>query len=126
MQSFQQACVSNTDGPIVIWSDIVKNPDRNIRKACMSQFEDGISPKLPGTLQRLAAIVKDRPVFLRSGLNRNLVEELGLGFVETAAQVVRIAEPYPTGVVIRDAHKCQIQTGERAESEQDPTGEASP
>ncbi len=118
--------VSNSDGPIVIWSDIVKNPDRNIRKACMSQFEDGISPKLSGSLQRLAAIVKDRPVFLRSGLNRNLVEELGLGFVETAAEVVRIAEPYATGVVIRDAHKCQIQSGERVESESDQMGEASP
>lgn len=113
--------VSKLDGPIVIWSDISTNPDRNIRKACMSQFEDGISAKLPRTLQQVAAIVKDRPVFLRSGLNRNQVEELGLGYVESVAEVLRIAEPHETGLVIRDAHKCQIQTSEGnfSESEQD-------
>lgn len=118
--------VSTTDGPIVIWSDITTNPDRNTRKACMAQFEDAISAKLPQTLQRVAAIIKDCPVFLRSGLNRNVVEELGLGFVESAGEVVRIAEPHATGLVIRDAHKCQVQTSEGAEEEKIQQGEESP
>lgn len=118
--------LSNSDGPIVIWSDIKVNPDRNIRKACISQFEDGISAKLPKTLQRVAAIVKDRPVFFRSDLNRNVVEELGLGFVESAAEIVRIAEPHSTGLVIRDAHKCQIRTDADAGSGQDQKDEDSP
>ena len=117
--------VSKTEGPIVIWSELEANPDRNIRKACMSQFEDGISSKLPKTLQQVAAIVKDRPVFLRSGLNRNLVEELGLGFVESATEVVRIAEPYTTGLLIRDAHMCQIQMGEGSNIDRTPEGDQS-
>ena len=101
--------VSRTDGPIIVWSDISVNPDRNFRKACMSQFEDSVSAKLTKTLQLVATILKDRPVYLRSELNRSQVEELGMGFVEAASEVLRIADPYSTALVIRDAHKCQIR-----------------
>lgn len=111
--------VAKSDGPIVIWSEIGLTPDRNTRKACMSQFDDVISAKLPKKLQHVAAIVSDRPVFLRSRLSRNVVEELGLGFVESAEEIVRIAEPHSTGLVIRDAHKCQIRTEVESNTGQD-------
>ena len=73
----------------------------------MSQFEDGISTKLDKTMQHVAAIVNERPVYLRCGLAQNGVEELGLGFVQDASEVVRISESRESGLLIRDAHRCQ-------------------
>jgi hypothetical protein len=100
--------VTKSDGPIVIWSNIETPPDRNMRKALTSQFEGSISTKLTKTLQHVAAIVNERPVFLKSGLKRNAVEELGLGFVESPDEVVRISASHEDGLLIRDAHKCQV------------------
>ena len=96
-----------SDGPIVIWSDISVPASRQIRRALMSQFEDGISTKLDKTMQHVAAIVNERPVYLRCGLAQNGVEELGLGFVQDASEVVRISESRESGLLIRDAHRCQ-------------------
>lgn len=114
--------VSSLGGPLVIWSDIMAKPDRNTKKALMSQFEDGISSKLGKKMQHVAAIVNERPVFLRSRLSRNDVEELGVGFLESAEEVVRIAEPCNSALLIRDAHKCQIVSG-TGESETDKSEE---
>ena len=59
-------------------------------------------------MQHVAAIVNERPVFLKSNLKRNPVEELGLGFIETIDEINRIAQPHNQGLLIRDAHLCQI------------------
>lgn len=109
--------VSVSEGPLVIWSEIKTKPDRKTRIALMSQFEDGISSKLGKKMQHVAAIVKERPVFLHSQLDRNDVEELGIGFVESADEVVRISEPCESGLLIRDAHRCQIASVDSSESE---------
>lgn len=111
--------VTKTESPIIIWSDISLPPDRNTRKACMSQFEDNISSKLTKTLQRVAGIIKDRPVFLKSGLPEQTVEELGLGHLKSANEILRIAESHKNCLVVRDAHKTQIKTGD------DPSNEKS-
>ena len=109
--------VSTEQGPIVIWSEISARSDRNIHKALMSQFEEGISKKLTKTMQHVAAIVNERPVYLRSRLKRDAVEELGLGFIETAEEIVRISDSYQTALLIRDAHKCQLRTATVTETE---------
>ena len=101
--------VTCSDGPIVIWSEISVPASRPIRAALMSQFEDVISTKLNKTMQHVAAIVSERPVYLRCGLAQNGVEELGLGFVEDADEVVRISNSRKSGLLIRDAHKCQTR-----------------
>ena len=69
----------------------------------------------------LAEILSERPVYLRSRLNRNAVEELGLGFVETSDEVLRIAEPHSDCLLIRDAHKCQIKARESADEPEGTT-----
>ena len=104
--------VTQTESPIIIWSEISIAPDRNTRKACMSQFEDNISSKLTKTLQRVVGIIKDRPVFLRSALPEQTVEELGLGHLKSADEILRMAESSEDCLVIRDAHKTQIKTGD--------------
>jgi hypothetical protein len=117
--------VAKSDGPIVVWTQIAIPPDRNIRKALMSQFEDNISTKLSKSLQHVAAIINERPVFLKSNLKRNIVEELGMGFVESGEQVVRIADSHESGLLIRDAHKCQVRVGDAIEAESNLQGESS-
>ena len=109
--------VTQTESPIIIWSEISIAPDRNTRKACMSQFEDNISSKLTKTLQRVAGIIKDRPVFLRSALPEQTVEELGLGHLKSADEILRMAESSEDCLVIRDAHKTQIKTGDAPSTE---------
>lgn len=80
----------------------------------MSQFEDNISSKLTKTLQRVAGIIKDRPVFFKSELSEQAVEELGLGHLQSANEILRMAESHENCLVIRDAHKTQIKTGDDA------------
>ena len=109
--------VTQPDSPIIIWSEISTPPDRNTRKACMSQFEDNISSKLTKTLQRVAGIIKDRPVFLKSALSEQTVEELGLGHLTSVNEIHRMAESIEDCLVIRDAHKTQIKTGDAPSTE---------
>ena len=101
--------VTSSDGPIVIWSDISVRASKQVRAALMSQFEDEISTKLSKTMQHVAAIVNERPVFLKCGLTQNGVEQLGLGYIQNAEEVVRISQSQESGLLIRDAHKCQIR-----------------
>jgi hypothetical protein len=109
--------VTKSESPIVIWSEISLAPDRNTRKACMSQFEDNISSKLTKILQRVAGIIKDRPVFLKSALPEQTVEELGLGHLKSVSEILRMAESHENCLVIRDAHKTQIKSGDDASIE---------
>ena len=70
-------------------------------------------------MRTVAAIVNERPIFLRSNLSENAVEELGIGFVQSADQILRIAESHESGLLIRDAHKCQVATNESDEDVED-------
>lgn len=83
----------------------------------MSQFEDNISSKLTKILQRVAGIIKDRPVFLKSALPEQTVEELGLGHLKSVSEILRMAESHENCLVIRDAHKTQIKSGDNASIE---------
>lgn len=108
--------VGESDGPIVVWSDIGMNPDRNIRKALLSQFEHGINAKMTQAMQHVASIVHERSVFLRSRLSRSTVEELGIGFIESEDEVVRISQSFSSGLLMRDAHRCQLRDASVASS----------
>lgn len=101
--------LSSSQGPIVIWSELNSNPDRETRKACLSQFEENDISKLSETLQVFAGLLRERPVFLRSQLKRSTVEELGVGFIKETDEVVRISQPHDTGLLVRDAHKCRVK-----------------
>ena len=101
--------VSNGSGPIVLWTSIDQAADRNTRKALMSQFDDGISGKLSVQQRSLASIISDRPIFLHSKLSQGQTEELGLGFIETEEDALRILAKFESSVLLRDAHRCRIQ-----------------
>ncbi|MEL7498108.1 MAG: lactate racemase domain-containing protein [Planctomycetota bacterium] len=95
-------------GPIVVWSELDQKPSSFAKRACNDQFESvETTSKLPTKFQQLAGIVAERPIFLRSRLGRNTTEGLGLGYLESVEEVVKIAEPFERGLLIRDAHRCQ-------------------
>ncbi len=109
--------LSIANGPVIVWSELSARPNRQIRSALLAQFEDEISKKLPRSLQTLAAVMQERPVYLRSQLTRNEVEALGIGHIDSVTEIQRIAESWQTGLLIRDAHLCQIsatKTNQRA------------
>ena len=62
---------------------------------------------LPERLQALADVLGRRPVYLHSGLESGIVEELGLGYIATPDEVLRVARPFEQGLLIRDAHRCR-------------------
>ena len=49
-----------------------------------------------------------RSIFLKSCLAPSVVEDLGLAPLDSVQQVNRVAEAVSSGLVIRDAHKCQL------------------
>ena len=103
------------DGPIVVLTEVKKKPNRQIAKALQAQFEDGPTGKTTEELQALASVVESRSVFLQSRLAPSVVEDLGLAPLDSLKQVNRIAEAVSTGLVIRDAHKCQLPVASQPE-----------
>lgn len=101
------ASVSEDNSPIIIWSELAVLPPRTLRTALLSQFEDDHRRQLPPELQQLGAIMQERPVYLHSRLSPSQVEALGIGAITSVAEIHRIAESRSSGLVLRDAHRCQ-------------------
>ncbi len=95
-------------GPIIIWSEINRQPLKEVREACDAAFEQGPAPKLSAPMRRLATILESRRVYLRSRLNQNTVEELGLGYFENENDVERLLSDCEHGILIRDAQRCIV------------------
>jgi len=102
------ANVSNGNGPIVVWTSIDQPVNRNTRKALLAQFDESISSKFSVRQRSLASIVSERPIFLRSALTQSKTEELGLGYVDSESDVLRVLAKFDSGVLLRDAHRCRI------------------
>jgi hypothetical protein len=92
------------EGPIVVWSELNEKPNSKIKSACSAQFEGSVPDSLPKKLQHFASILCERPVYLKSKLSQNLIEGMGLGFVESAESVERIVRPFQNPLLIRDGH----------------------
>ena len=107
--------VTSGDGPIVVLSEVAKKPSRQIAKALQAQFEDGPTDKTTDRLRALASVVESRSVFLKSRLAPSVVEDLGLAPLDSIEQVKRIAESVDAGLLIRDAHKCQLPVASQSE-----------
>lgn len=100
--------------PLVVWSDLSYSPDRDTRRAFGAKFEETIPDSLPMPMQRLAATLKDHPVYLRSKVTRATIEELGLTVIETVDELKRLTSSADRCVILRDAHGCQLSTNEKA------------
>ena len=102
--------VANGTGPIFVWSEINERPKSDIQKALNEPFESSGHSKLSRLMQQLADIVAERQVFLKSKLSRAVIEDLGLGFVDSVSDLSRLIDNQASGVLLRDAHKCQLIT----------------
>lgn len=98
--------------PILICSELSGTPPRKIKKALSQQFEPKSSSKLNETLKKVADIVSERAIFLKSNLTQSATEELGLGFAATTEEIQRMVDRHPHGLLLRDAHRCQIERTE--------------
>ena len=98
------ATITTGDGPIVVLSELQEKPKAKVRAACQSQFEGTISSALPKKLQFFAAILAERQVFLKSRHSRDTIEDLGLGHIESAEEVTRIASGFRSPALLRDGH----------------------
>lgn len=96
------------EGPIVVLSELSAKPNNKIRGALQAQFDDGPEKKASVKLRSLAGVVSERSVFIKSKLSAAEVEDLGLGNLDSLEQISRVAEPFESGVLIRDAHRCQL------------------
>ncbi len=101
--------VSTLEAPIIVWCDLVAKPTAQIRAACMAQFEDHSTKKMTGKMRHFAAVMQDRRIYLYSGLKRGQTEALGIGHIETIDDILKIAEPFDRGLLLRDAQRCQIK-----------------
>ena len=102
--------VANSTGPIFVWSQIKERPKAEIQKALNDPFESQGRSKLSRLMQQLAGIVAERQVFLKSRLSQAVTEDLGLGYVESVSDLERLIRSQSSGIMIRDAHRCQLTT----------------
>lgn len=102
--------ISSTASPIVVWSDLVDRPNKQIRQALLAQFDSDSERRLTPAQMKFADVLQSHPIYLHCRLSRNEVEAMGLGFLDTAEQINRIAESKDRGVVLRDAHKYHFST----------------
>ena len=98
------------DGPIIVWSKLKEKPKGKITTACSAQFEGSVPDSLPTQLQHFASILCERPVYLKSELSSNVVEGLGLGYIESTESAQRILSTFSQPRLIRDGHMRSAQS----------------
>ncbi len=93
------------NAPLVVISPIERAPATHVAHEIELAMDD--DDHAGGTAPRdLQASIGHRPVYLASGLDRQTVEELGFGYLESAEELGRLVKRFPNSGLIRDAHKC--------------------
>ena len=97
----------NPDGPIVILSDAIGNPPRELKKAVESLLAG--KPQRSQSLFSLAGqVIESQPVYM-SGASRAALEPLGIGVIESAAELQRLCDKANRLLVLQDGHRCRIE-----------------
>ncbi|QEG22150.1 nickel-dependent lactate racemase family protein [Mariniblastus fucicola] len=104
IRAVNSASQAVADGPIIVWTELSEKPNAKVKAACSAQFEGSVPDSLSKKLQHFASILCERPVYLKSGLSQNVVESLGLGYIESAESAQRIIRPFSKPLLIRDGH----------------------
>lgn len=112
IRAVNSAATHVVDGPIIVWSELSEKPNAKVKAACSAQFDGSVPDSLSKKLQHFASILCERPVYLKSRLSQNVVEGLGLGFVESAESVERIMRSHGKPLLIRDGHLREIANRE--------------
>ncbi len=106
--------VSHETEQIVICSELDERPAALEKAILQLQFETDHSAaadlmdRIPIALRNIPETLAEKSVFLKSQLDRNDVEELGLGYIENEYQIQGIIDRAESGVFLRDAHLCEI------------------
>lgn len=100
--------VAKSNAPIVICSEISATPSAKVQAALTQQFESHKKVKLNPIQKQVANIATERTLFLQSKLSAGKTEELGLGCVSSAKELQRLIDQHESGVLLRDAHRCNL------------------
>lgn len=90
--------------PLVLWSTVESSADDRFREELARSLDAGES-EAGGAI---ASILQRRPVYLRSGLSRLEVEDLGLGHLESMEELRRLHQRAHRPLLLRDAHRYGI------------------
>ena len=109
-QAFINAAEFSARGSaIIVWSDLSAPPSAALRRVFQEQFDvDRFQSHKSTTFQMLTRVIGQHRLYLRSRLKPQSVEDLGIGFVESAAQAERLAAAAQQPAMIRDAHRRLI------------------
>lgn len=115
------------EGVIVVCSNVEAPPTAMRRPA--NAVEAGAAPKarrstgasrgeeIDPVREMLAELGESRRLYLLSDLPRDVVEELGCVPVETADEIVLLARPFDTGLVIANAEYAHLSLAHEEESQ---------
>jgi nickel-dependent lactate racemase len=105
------------DGAIVLCTDLCCSPGPALRKLAASsdpsealgairrdRSPDAVSAAL------LIDAARRTTIYLLSGLEREFVEDLGLGYVSRADEINRLSRQYGTCTLVADAHRAALAT----------------
>ena len=106
---------TNNVKQIVVCCDIAEEPAGEHRAVLELPFETDAtrSPTAHFTsdlLNSAGGILQETEVYLKSHLSQSVVEDLGLGFVESDEEIQRIVDRAESGILLRDAHLCRIRS----------------
>ena len=101
---------------IVIYCKLSVEPNFEQMDLLQLQFEVDLDTRcsklrqLSGVHQVIPGILESTPVYLKSNLSQDCVEEAGLGYIESDQQVQRIVDRAASGILLRDAHLCRVSS----------------
>lgn len=97
----------STHAPILLWTELCQVPSKSVRSTLLKSFRQSTdSPQQQ--MAELEALIENHPIFLRSKLPAALIEDLGIGSLESPEQLLRISGKHAKKLLLRDAHRWQL------------------
>ncbi len=93
--------------PIMLWTELQQLPNKSVRSSLLKSFKKSADSSQQDLIE-LEAVIENHPIFLRSRLPTALIEDLGIGSLETPEQMLRISGKHAKKLLLRDAHRWQL------------------
>ncbi|MEM9413581.1 MAG: lactate racemase domain-containing protein, partial [Planctomycetota bacterium] len=103
---------------IVICCNLKELPPPEIQELFHLAYEtdfdrvDAVFEKVPSQYRIIPNLLEELGLFVRCELDEETVEELGLGFISNNSELQRMIDRAESGVLLRDAHRCQFDDEE--------------
>jgi len=108
------AAASESVAQIVVCTSIDTEPESQHMEVLQLQFELDLDSgcrklnQLTGVKRLIPGILESTSVFLMSRLDQDVVEEAGLGYLESDRELQKMIDRAESGILLRDAHLCRV------------------